>query len=313
MRRLPPLAAVRAFEAAARHENFTLAAAELGLTQAAVSYQIRLLEERLGLPLFIRSKRRVTLSEAGRRIMPLVSGAFDDLSDAFAGLVDEDESVLTISTTQTFGSNWLAPRLGGFQVARPDLAVRLQAENALIDFARGEVDVGVRMGLGPWPGLRHHFLWHLHAAPFCSPEFRERHRLETPEDVLRVPWLTPDDEWWKLWLEKAGVAPRDEPGGRGIRLDSQVSEGQMALAGHGLSMLTPIYWQAEVAAGRLVRPFDIMVCEKRATWLVYPEHKRGRAKVRHFRDWLLAEVAEMAKQGPAEVFTSNSPLPGGEG
>lgn len=306
MRRLPPLAAVRAFEAAARHENFTLAAAELGLTQAAVSYQIKLLEDRLGLPLFVRSKRRVTLSEAGRRIVPLVSGAFDDLSDAFAGLVDEDESVLTISTTQTFGSNWLAPRLGSFQVARPDLAVRLQAENALIDFARGEVDVGVRMGLGPWPGLRHHFLWHLHAAPFCSPEFRERHRLETPEDVLRVPRLTPDDEWWKLWLDKAGVAPRDEPGGRGIRLDSQVSEGQMALAGHGLSMLTPLYWQAEVAAGRLVRPFDIQVCEKRATWLVYPEHKRGRAKVRHFRDWLLAEVAEMARQGPAEVFTERA-------
>jgi LysR family transcriptional regulator, glycine cleavage system transcriptional activator len=92
-----------------------------------------------------------------------------------------------------------------------------------------------------------------------------------------------------------------------------VSEGQMALAGHGLSMLTPIYWQAEVAAGRLVRPFDIMVCEKRATWLVYPEHKRNRAKVRHFRDWLLAEVAEMARHGPAEVFTENSPLPEGEG
>jgi LysR family glycine cleavage system transcriptional activator len=302
MRNLPPLAAVRAFEAAARHENFTLAAAELGLTQAAVSYQIRLLEERLGVPLFIRSKRRVTLSEAGRRIAPLVSGAFEDLSDAFGGLVEEDETVLTISTTQTFGSNWLAPRVGGFQVARPDLAVRLQADNAMTDFTRESVDVGVRMGLGPWPGLRHHFLWNLHAALFCSPDFKARNRLETPDDVLRLPRLTPDDEWWKLWLEKAGVAPRDEPGPRGIRLDSQVSEGQMAIAGHGLALLTPLYWQAEVAAGRLIRPFDIVICEKRATWLVYPEHKRNRAKVRHFRDWLLAEVAAEAKLGPAEVF-----------
>ncbi|MFL6858242.1 MAG: LysR substrate-binding domain-containing protein [Allosphingosinicella sp.] len=313
MRRLPPLAAVRAFEAAARHENFTLAAAELGLTQAAVSYQIRLLEERLGLPLFIRSKRRVTLSEAGRRLAPSVSGAFDDLSEAFAGLVDEDESVLTISTTQTFGSNWLAPRLGRFQVAHPDLAVRLQAENGLIDFARENVDVGVRMGLGPWPGLRHHFLWHLHAALFCSPEFRDAHRLETPEDVLRVPRLTPDDDWWKLWLEKAGIAPRDEPGGRGIRLDSQVTEGHMAAAGHGVALLTPVYWPHDVAAGRLVRPFDLIICEKRATWLVYPEHKRGRAKVRHFRDWLLAEVAEEARRGPPEVFTQQPVLPVAEG
>jgi LysR family glycine cleavage system transcriptional activator len=303
MRRLPPLAAVRAFEAAARHENFTLAAAELGLTQAAVSYQIRLLEERLGVPLFIRSKRRVSLSEAGRRLAPSVSGAFDDLSEAFAGLVDEDESVLTISTTHTFGSNWLAPRLGRFQVAHPDLAVRLQAENGLIDFARDNVDVGVRFGLGPWPGLRHHFLWNLHAALFCSPEFRDAHAIGKPEDVLRVPRLTPDDEWWKLWLEKAGVAPRDESGGRGIRLDSQITEGHMAAAGHGLSLLTPLYWRQDVAAGRLVRLFDLIVCEKRATWLVYPEHKRNRAKVRHFRDWLLAEVAEEAKAGPPEVFT----------
>src|SRR5919202_6175978 len=124
MRRLPPLAAVRAFEAAARHENFTLAAAELGLTQAAVSYQIKLLEDRLGVPLFVRSKRRVTLSDAGRRVAPLVSTAFDGISEAFAGLVDDDESVLTISTTQTFASNWLAARLGAFQLARPELAVR---------------------------------------------------------------------------------------------------------------------------------------------------------------------------------------------
>src|SRR3954454_21158408 len=118
MRRLPPLAAVKVFEAAARHENFTLAAAELGLTQAAVSYQIRLLEEHLRLPLFVRSKRRVTLSDAGRRIAPFVSGAFDDLSDAFSGLVDEEESVLTISTTHTFGSNWLG-RAGALARAGP--------------------------------------------------------------------------------------------------------------------------------------------------------------------------------------------------
>src|SRR3712207_122666 len=112
MRKMPPLPAVRVFEAAARHENFTTAAAELGMTQAAVSYQIKLLEERLGVPLFIRSKRRVSLTDAGRKVAPLVSGAFDALADAFDGAVADDESVLTISTTQTFASNWMAPRLG---------------------------------------------------------------------------------------------------------------------------------------------------------------------------------------------------------
>lgn len=302
MRRLPPLAAVRAFEAAARHENFTLAASELGLTQAAVSYQIKVLESRIGVPLFVRSKRRVTLSEAGRRIAPVISDAFDRIGEGFAGLVDEDETVLTISTTQTFATNWLAARLGAFQLARPELAVRIQTSNAMTDFARDDVDVALRMGHGPWPGLRHHFLFHLHATPACTPEFRERHRIKRPEDVLRVPRLTPDDDWWTLWLDKAGVTARDEPAGRGIRLDSQLTEGQAALAGHGLSMLTPLYWKAEFAGGRLVRPFDILVCEPRALWLVYPEHKRSRAKIRAFREWLLAELEAERPSLPREIF-----------
>jgi LysR family glycine cleavage system transcriptional activator len=134
MRRIPPLTAVRVFEAAARHENFTAAAVELGMTQAAVSYQIRMLEERLGLPLFLRSKRRVTLSDAGRKAAPLVASAFDSLADAFAGIVEDDGAVLTISTTQTFASNWMAPRLGAFQFERPELAVRLITQNQIIDF-----------------------------------------------------------------------------------------------------------------------------------------------------------------------------------
>ncbi len=303
MRHLPPLPSVRVFEAAARHENFTLAAAELGMTQAAVSYQIRLLEERLGLPLFVRSKRRVTLSEAGRRLAPVVSDAFDRLAEGFSGLVDEDESVLGISTAQTFASNWLAGRLGGFQIARPELAVRLLTSNALADFARDEVDVAVRMGAGPWPGLRQHFLFCLYATPLCTPEFRERHRLERPEDLLRVPRLNAHDWWWKQWLEEAGVPLTDEVPKQGIRLDSQALEGNAALAGHGVGLLTPLYWRAEIAAGRLVQPFDLVIVSGPALWLVYPEHKRGRAKIRAFRDWLLAEMSAEAALAPADAFT----------
>ena len=302
MRHLPPLPSVRVFEAAARHENFTLAAGELGMTQAAVSYQIRLLEDRLGLPLFVRSKRRVTLSEAGRRLAPVVSDAFDRLAEGFSGLVDQDESLLVISTAQTFASNWLAGHLGAFQIARPELAVRLQTGNGLVDFARDDVDVAVRMGEGPWPGLRQHFLFHHHFTPMCTPEFRERHALREPKDVLRVPRLTPDDDWWKLWLNAAGVAVPEERR-PGIRLDSQATEGQAAMAGHGLGLLTPMFWRAELAAGRLVQPFPLIACERRAHWLVYPEHKRGRAKIRAFRDWLLAEIEAESPGGPAAAFT----------
>jgi LysR family glycine cleavage system transcriptional activator len=273
------------------------------MTQAAVSYQIRLLEERLGVPLFVRSKRRVTLSEAGRRLAPVVSDAFDRLSEGFSGLVDEDESVLAISTAQTFASNWLAPRLGGFQIARPELAVRLLTSNAMTDFARDDVDVAVRMGTGPWPGLKQHFLFCLTSTPVCTADFRDRHRLERPEDLLRVPRLNAHDWWWKQWLEAAGVPLADEAPKHGIRLDSQALEGNAALAGHGVGLLTPLYWRADLAAGRLVQPFDLVVVSGPALWLVYPEHKRGRAKIRAFRDWLLAEIAREADFGPAEAFS----------
>src|SRR4029079_15285927 len=133
MARLPPLAAVRVFDAAARHQNFTQAAAELGMTQAAVSYQIRLLEERLGASLFARVKGPVSLTESGRRIAPPVANAFETLEDAFSGLVAEDQALLSLSAAQTLATSWLAPRLGRFQVRHPNLAVRLSTDNRLGD------------------------------------------------------------------------------------------------------------------------------------------------------------------------------------
>jgi LysR family transcriptional regulator, glycine cleavage system transcriptional activator len=302
MRHIPPLPAVRVFEAAARHENFTSAAAELGMTQAAVSYQIRLLEERLGVPLFLRSKRRVTLSEAGRRVAPLVSGAFDTLSDAFAAILADDETLLKISTTQTFATNWMAPRLGLFQMERPELAVRLHTETALVDFARDDVDVAVRSGAGGWPGLRQHFLFRLHVTPMCSPEFRARYDLSTPAKLFTVPRLSPGDVWWKAWFAAVGLTAPVELDQRGIRLDSQAAEGNAAMAGHGVGMLSPLMWRNELAAGRLIQLFPISANEGPSYWLVYPEHKRNQAKIRHFREWLLAQVAEQAKAGPAAAF-----------
>ena len=294
--------AVRVFEAAARHENFTIAAAELGMTQAAVSYQIRLLEERLGVPLFARSKRRVTLTDAGRKAAPIVSGAFDQLSDAFDGILADDQSVLTISTAQTFASNWMAPRLGAFQVERPELAVRLQTQNQLVDFARDEVDVAIRIGRGPWPGLRQDFLMCVHATPICTPEFRDRHGLERPEQLLEVPRLNPQDVWWKQWFSAAGIAEADGQGRPGIRLDSQAMEGNAAIAGHGVGMLTPRFWRAELDGRRLVQLFPLIIFEGPAYWLVYPEHKRAQPKIRAFREWMLKRFEDHRRDGPEEAF-----------
>lgn len=302
MRHIPPLQAVRVFEAAARHENFTAAAAELGMTQAAVSYQIRLLEERVGLPLFHRAKRRVTLTDAGRKAAPLVAAAFDGLSDAFAGIVDADEGVLKISTTQTFATNWLAPRLGLFQIDQPDLAVRLHTDAALVDFARDDIDVAVRSGAGPWAGLKRSFLFRLHITPMCSPDFARRHDLSRPEQLLRLTRLSPADLWWRQWFAAAGLASFEGTERPGIRLDSQAAEGHAAMAGHGAAMLSPLMWQPEIAASRLVQPFALHVHEGPSYWLVYPEHRRAAPKIRAFRDWLLAQVAMQSAAGPAEAF-----------
>ncbi|HLL58427.1 MAG TPA: LysR substrate-binding domain-containing protein [Allosphingosinicella sp.] len=309
MRRIPPLTAVRVFEAAARYENFTAAAAELGMTQAAVSYQIRILEERLGLLLFLRSKRRVTLSDAGRKAAPLVANAFDTLADAFAGIVEDDGAVLTISTTQTFASNWMAPRLGAFQFERPELAVRLMTQNQIIDFAREEVDVAIRSGRGPWPGLRQDFLMRVHATPFCSPAFRERHDLHHPQQLLSLPRLNPDDIWWKQWFAAAGIAEAEGPRPPAIRLDSQQMEGNATIAGHGIGMLTPLLWRTEIEAGRLVQLFPLIIYEGPSYWLVSPEQKRNQPKIRAFREWMLGQFAELKQGGPAEAFIA----PEGEG
>ena len=302
MARLPPLSAVRVFEAAARRENFTQAAAELGMTQAAVSYQIRLLEERLGVPLFARIKGRVSLTDAGRRIAPLVANAFETLEDAFSDLVADDQAVLSISTAQTMATTWLAPRLGAFQVRHADLAVRLSSDNRIVDFSTGEFHAAIRVGRGDWPGLRCHFLFRLNFSPICSAEFARRHRLERPEQLLDVPRLSPADDWWRDWLEDAGVARGTRAPDPGLVLDNQVMEANAAFAGAGIAMMTPMFWRGELASGRLVQPFPRIHVTERSHWLVYPEGRRNQPKIAAFRDWILAEAEAEKAREPAEIF-----------
>lgn len=302
MHRLPPLSAVRVFESAARHENFTQAASELGMTQAAVSYQIRLLEERLGLSLFARIKGRVSLTEAGRRIAPLVASAFDTLDDAFSGLLADDSGLLSISAAQTFATTWLAPRIGAFQVEHPDLALRLSTDNRLVDFSTGEFHAAVRVGRGDWPGLKCHFLFRLNFTPICSAEFAARHRLEHPQQLIDVPRLAPADKWWRDWFGEVGVTMPEGAQPTGLVLDNQVMEANAAFAGAGIAMMTPMFWRGELEAGRLVQPFPYLHLIASSYWLVYPESRRSQPKIAAFRDWILAEVAAVAQRGPAAVF-----------
>jgi len=303
MRRLPPLAAIRAFEAAARTENFTAAAAELGMTQAAVSYQVKSLEERLGSPLFVRERGRVKLTALGSRLLPPLSGAFDAIEAAFASHKQEDESLLTVTTTHTFANTWLAWRLGSFQMEHPDLAVRMTTSNELCDLRGGDADVAIRAGAGNWEGMEQFRLFESSFTPMASPECiaeverRLARRLE-PADMPEQHLISPGDDWWQQWFADNGVPADAEVLRRpGIRLENQANEGHAAMAGQGFALLTPLLWRGDVAAGRLAVPFPERVSARGwAYWLVYPSERRLVPKIKRFREWLVPEI-ERSVQG----------------
>ncbi|WP_441330959.1 LysR substrate-binding domain-containing protein [Lysobacter sp. CA196] len=286
---LPPLSAIRAFEAAARLQSFTRAAEELDMTQAAVSYQIKRLEQRLGLVLFQRLPRKVVLTRAGERLAPTVLDSFQALRSAFAQSQARSEAELAITSLPTIGANWLVPRLGGFQLAHPQLAVRLDTGVPLVDLGQGEFDVGIRNGRGEWPGLCAHFLLPGLYTPLCSPGLLESGALRTPADLLSLPRIG-RERWWRSWLEAAGVGDADLSARPGVELGIEQYEVTAAIAGHGVAITSPLFFRSELASGRLVQPFELVLRDERDYWLAYPEVRRGSAKIRAFRDWLLAQA-----------------------
>lgn len=286
---LPPLPAIRVFEAAARHLSFTRAAEELGMTQAGVSYQIKLLEERLGMALFLRRPRALELTELGQRLAGPTAQAFDILRSAYADAQGRG-STLSITTPVTLSGNWLAERLGRFQMENPDLTLRLDASDRLIDFNRDDFDLAIRFGAGEWPGLVTHRLFDFEVTPMLSPSFIGDRQLDSPADLAALPRLDPHDRSWAIWLEAAGVTdhlcnPRQTP-----KLGTQIHEARAAIAGQGVAMLTPRFFRYELATGSLIQPFPLTAGNGKAYWLVYPETRRTRPAIRAFRQFLLAEI-----------------------
>ncbi|RSU78056.1 LysR family transcriptional regulator [Sphingomonas sp. S-NIH.Pt3_0716] len=300
---MPPLSAIRVFEAAARLENFTAAAQELGMTQAAVSYQVKLLEERLGISLFQRTGRKVALTEKGREIAPILTRAFDQMRQGFAALTQDHSAVLSISCTNSFAHLWLAPRIGAFQMRHPNLAVRIMADDAVVDLARDGIDLAVRGGKGEWPGLEAKLLTHNRLVPMCSPAWRDRYGPIADAQALHaLPRLSPDDMWWHEWFAAMGVEADPADGPPGIALDSQVMEGRAAIAGQGVAILNHFLWRAEVEAGQLVEAVPSYVREIASYWLVYPPHARNTPKIKAFRDWISAEFASAIAADPDARF-----------
>ncbi|VWX48771.1 LysR substrate-binding domain-containing protein [Novosphingobium sp. 9U] len=292
MSKLPPLAAIRVFEAAARHENFSRAAEELGMTQAAVSYQMKVLEERVRARLFVRHARGMALTDTGRRIAPQITAAFQSLNDAFSVVRGESDTILSITAPRTFATNWLAGRLGDFNASKPDLNVRIDVSDQLVDLASSHFDVAIRGMRGPTPGLVSHFLMRMPVTPLVSPAFLATHRLETAQDLLGTTRLSPEDDWWDLWFGSLPGEPMTRGSARGIRFESQVLDGHASIAGHGVAILSPPMFRPALKEGLLVQPFEHVAYYQNGFWLVYAEHKRTLPKVRAFRDWLLAAVRE---------------------
>ncbi|MEE1657670.1 transcriptional regulator GcvA [Microvirga sp. CF3062] len=297
--KLPPMSAVRVFEAAARHQSFTRAAEELGMTQAAVSYQIKILEDRIGAPLFVRLPRQVTLTAKGRQLAPAVTEAFEALRTAFAGIEATAQTVLSISTLTTFAANWLVPRLGRFQQLHPDIAVQINISGQVVDFGQSDFDLAIRSGNGNWPGLEAHLLFPNLFTPVCSPELIRGITLKQPSDILRFPIISPNDPWWQDWFAAAGVQDFDPSQRPDNYLGAQQFEGTAAMAGQGFALINPYFFPGDLAAGRLVQPFELLATSERGYWLVYPKARRRSPKIEAFRDWMLSEVAGDAEKTAA--------------
>jgi len=293
------MSAVRVFEAAARHQSFTRAAEELGMTQAAVSYQIKILEDRVGAPLFVRMPRQVVLTAKGRQLAPAVTEAFEALRAAFAGVEEAVQSVLSITTLTTFAANWLVPRLGRFQQLHPNIAVQINVSGQVVEFAQSEFDLAIRSGNGQWPGLEAHLLFPNLFTPVCSPDLIRGIELREPADILKFPIISPGDPWWQDWFAAAGIKNVDLSHHPDNSLGIQQFEGMAAMAGQGFALINPYFFPADLAAGRLVQPFDLLATSERGYWLVYPKARRRSAKIEAFRDWILSEVAGDAERASA--------------
>ena len=299
---LPSLNGLRAFEAAARHMSFTRAADELNVTQTAISHQIRRLEEQLGIPLFVRHNRALALTREAQDYLPSVRSAFEDLRRATDRLRrPENGGLLTVSTTASLATKWLVSRVAAFQDANPGIEIRITTSAHLVDFQREAVDMAVRYGRGAWPGLRADWLMAEDIFPVCSPALAgAAGKLRRPSDLAHHTLLhtTVSREDWQLWLTAAGL-PVSIAKRRGLMFDQGFMAVQAAMEGLGVALGRTHLVEADIAAGRLVAPFDMVLPENAGYYVVTPEAAADAPKIARFRDWLIASAKPSA---PAQDF-----------
>jgi LysR family glycine cleavage system transcriptional activator len=289
-RRLPPLTALRAFESAARHLSFKHAANELALTPAAISHQVRQLEEHLGVQLFVRGTRRVDLTAAGHSLFPALRDGFDAMTRAVQSVrAGSQPRAIVLSTTMAFASRWLLQRLARFSAQHPGIALHLHTSDQPVDLQGGVAQMAIRYGPGAYPGLRCVPLLATRFAPVCAPALEVR----SPQDLTRVPliafeWFrreatTPD---WPLWFERAGCAPLQ----RQLHFSDEVHAIQAAIAGQGLALVNLALVEDELRTGVLCQPLD-PVLPGHSFHLVWADARATDPDIALVRAWLQEEAA----------------------
>ncbi len=296
-RRLPPLNALRAFEAAARHLNFSRAADELAVTPGAVSQQIQNLEDYVGASLFKRTPKGLLLTDAAQTALPALREAFDRLAEAASLLTAAvDGRRLTVSVAPSFAAKWLVPRLGLFEAAHPQVDVWLSADMEVVDFALGEIDLAIRYGAGRYPGLEVVKLMSETVIPVASPEYLEANPVHAPAELANHVLLhdgSPDADDscpdWSMWLAARGVKGID--GTRGPRFNQSSLVIEAAAGGRGVALAKRALAQADLDAGRLVAPLQDATAVDFAYFVVHPKAKGRLPQVKAFVSWITAQAA----------------------
>jgi LysR family glycine cleavage system transcriptional activator len=305
VRRLPPLNALRAFEAAARHGGFTGAARELNVTSAAISHQVKGLEDFLGLALFERRPRGLELTDAGRSDLPELTAGFDQLARAGENLRGGDlAGRLVVSVLPSFCAGWLAPRIGDFNARHPDIRLDLRSEARNTDFEAEDVDLGLRYGRGRYPGLKAIPVLREDVFPICAPALLTGSLpLRGFEDLrhhvlLHDPAAMPDEPWnqWATWLDLAGAEGPDLDRGHGFTDTSAMIAACVAGLGVGIGRSALV--AEHLRTGRLVRPFAISRPADYSYWAVLPPRSLENAKALAFLDWILATAGPAPTPAP---------------
>jgi len=294
---LPPLSALRAFEAAARHMSFSRAATELHVTPAAISHQIHALEEDLGIRLFHRMNRSIELTASAKVLLPGLTEAFAGIQSSVRRLrAHNDTGTLTVTASPSIAAKWLVLRLHRFQEQHAEVDVRISATDEVADLTRGDFDIAIRYGAGDYPGLDVELLFTNEVFPACSPQlFTTGPPLRTPDDLAlhnlihdQAVERDPLAPTWPMWLKAAGV--KNVPATAGISFSNMYLALDAAIAGHGVVLAQSTIAAADLAAGRLVRLFTLALPDQFAYYIVTAPGALERPKVRAFRDWLRCEA-----------------------